>query len=449
EVEARNIEAQLALYLQDIDAQGDEQEEYKLKKAAIQEALLVYQEEEVQLQQQIREAEITRKANESAKEELQGQMTDLKVKVAGTFQEKQFLQEQLLRFDADLEVAVQELESNRLMLQQLDQDLQTNELESMKQLESLNHNHIKKLECTERIEFTRAERAEWLKKLELEENETREHRIGLKRVEEKLHQTEVKSNRQDVELDNLLKKLAEDYELSFELAKQRYAIPEDIPETQNIVRELKKQMALLGDVNLGAIEEYARVSERFYFLSKQKEDLIEAKTTLYHVIREMDEEMSKKFSKTFEAIREQFVRVFSKLFNGGRADLILADPERILETGIEIVAQPPGKKLQNLQLLSGGERALTAIALLFAILHIKPVPFCVLDEVEAALDESNVTRFAEYLREFSMETQFIVVTHRKGTMHEADVLYGITMEEGGVSKLVSVRLDEDDALESA
>src|SRR4029079_5561913 len=137
---------------------------------------------------------------------------------------------------------------------------------------------------------------------------------------------------------------------------------------------------------------------------------------------------------------------FAKLFGGGRADLVLVDPERVLDTGIEIVAQPPGKKLQNLQLLSGGERALTAIALLFSIIRVKPVPFCVLDEVEAALDEANVSRFAEYLREFSEMTQFIVVTHRKGTMEEADVLYGVAMEEGGVSKLVSVRLEDEEAV---
>ncbi|MNP30359.1 Chromosome partition protein Smc [compost metagenome] len=212
---------------------------------------------------------------------------------------------------------------------------------------------------------------------------------------------------------------------------------------------MKRQITILGDVNLGAIEEYNRVSERFDFLTEQKNDLVEAKTTLYQVIKEMDDEMSKRFKSTFDAIRREFVIVFSKLFGGGRADLILNDPDNLLETGIDVVAQPPGKKLQNLQLLSGGERALTAMALLFAILQVKPVPFCVLDEVEAALDEANVVRFAQYLREFSEQTQFIVVTHRKGTMEEADVLYGVTMEEGGVSKLVSVKLEDDDTAEIA
>src|SRR5690606_9165789 len=176
---------------------------------------------------------------------------------------------------------------------------------------------------------------------------------------------------------------------------------------------------------------------------------MEAKATLYEVIREMDDEMSKRFKTTFDEIRKHFIVVFSKLFGGGRADLILVDPANILETGIDIVAQPPGKKLQNLQLLSGGERALTAIALLFGILRIKPVPFCVLDEVEAALDDANVSRFAEYLREFSQDTQFIVVTHRKGTMVEADVLYGVTMENDGVSKLVSVRLEDEEEVYTA
>jgi chromosome segregation protein len=160
------------------------------------------------------------------------------------------------------------------------------------------------------------------------------------------------------------------------------------------------------------------------------------------VIEEMDTEMSRRFHETFEEIREQFQDVFVQLFGGGRADLMLSQPDNLLETGIDIVAQPPGKKLQNLALLSGGERALTAMALLFAILRVKPVPFCVLDEVEAALDEANVSRFAEYMHHFSKQTQFICVTHRKGTMESADVLYGITMQEGGVSKLVSVRLED-------
>lgn len=449
ENEARQADDNLLMHSQDKNALAAEIEDYEGKKAAAASALTDLQEKEQSLQQAIREAEVARKANESAKEELQTQLTDLKIKVAAVSQEKQSLSEQHLRFQGDYAHRKAELEQNRRMLVQLEQDETLNEQEFVQQIERQNDLKLKKQEYTSQTEFKRAERARWVNELEEKENETREQRNELKRVEEELHQTEVRVNRLDVELDNQLKKLAEEYELSFELAKHRYPIPEDVPGTQVRVKELKREISALGDVNLGAIEEYARVGERFDFLSGQKADLIEAKTTLYQVIREMNDEMSKRFHTTFEQIRAQFVVVFSKLFGGGRADLVLADPSSPLDTGIEIVAQPPGKKLQNLQLLSGGERALTAIALLFAILRIKPVPFCVLDEVEAALDEANVSRFAEYLREFSNETQFIVVTHRKGTMEEADVLYGVTMEEGGVSKLVSVRLEEAEAVVSA
>ncbi|MDB5052120.1 MAG: chromosome partitioning protein Smc [Bacilli bacterium] len=444
EHESQNMDDQLFVTEQDSEVLTQEIEQYTSKRQAAQEMLLQLQQREEQLQAAIREAELARKASESAKDELQAQLTDLKVKVAASAQEKHSLAEQQQRMKADTDALLEELELNRSQLNQIDHEINASHLEAVQQTEQLNDHKLKKLECTEKTEFTRAERAEWIRKLELAENETREQRIELKRVEEELHHTEVKSTRLDVELDHLLKKLSEEYELSFELAKSRHSLPDDVVLTQSKVKELKRDIASLGEVNIGAIEEFTRVSERYDFLNEQKRDLMEAKATLYQVIREMDEEMSKRFRTTFDAIRTEFVIVFAKLFGGGRADLILSEPSHPLDTGIEIIAQPPGKKLQNLQLLSGGERALTAIALLFAIIRVKPVPFCVLDEVEAALDEANVSRFAEYLREYSNETQFIVVTHRKGTMEEADVLYGVTMEEGGVSKLVSVRLEDED-----
>lgn len=446
EGEWKNAEENAALYAQDREALAGEQSEYLSRKRAAESSLAQLAEEEAALQQAIRDAELARKAKESAKEEMQAQLTSLKVKTASVAQEKQSLEEQLRRFDEDLASARKDWNASKRLLAQVVADIEANDGETVKQVEQLNELRIRKQEASEQVEFKRAERSKWVRKLEEGESLTKEQRVQLKRVEEQLRQTEVRVNRLDVELDNLLKKLAEEYELGYELAKERYPVPEDVPALQQEVRELKRQIAALGEVNLGAIEEYERVNERYAFLSAQKDDLVEAKTALYQVIREMDEEMSKRFKTTFDAIRSRFAVVFAKLFGGGRADLILSDPERLLDTGIEIVAQPPGKKLQNLQLLSGGERALTAMALLFAILHVKPVPFCVLDEVEAALDEANVSRFAEYLREFSQQTQFIVVTHRKGTMESADVLYGVTMEEGGVSKLVSVRLDDEDVM---
>ncbi|MFX3635525.1 MAG: chromosome segregation protein SMC [Candidatus Pristimantibacillus sp.] len=400
--------------------------------------------DEARLQEAIKIAEDRRKASETAKEELQGQLTDLKIAVAKTDQEKQSFEDQAARVRADIQRAKQELNGFRSLLKQQEEEMERHHVETVSQIEQLNHLRLKKQECAEQTDLKRSARAEGTRNLEQGESETKEQRLQLRNIDEQLRQTEIAANRLDVELDNLLRKLSEEYELSFELAKEMYPVPEDVVGTQNAVRDLKRQITALGDVNLGAIEEYDRVKERFEFLTEQKDDLVEAKTTLYEVIREMDDEMSKRFKTTFEAIRKHFVVVFAKLFGGGRADLVLVEPDRVLDTGIDIVAQPPGKKLQNLQLLSGGERALTAIALLFAILQVKPVPFCVLDEVEAALDEANVSRFAQYLREFSDLTQFIVVTHRKGTMEEADVLYGVTMEEGGVSKLVSVRLEEED-----
>ncbi|PZE22485.1 chromosome segregation protein SMC [Paenibacillus xerothermodurans] len=443
--ESKQVAEQLALYGQDSDTLGTERSELESRRAAALEKLQRLQEEEAVVQQAIREAELSRKAGEQAKEELQTQLTDLKIKVAAHSQEKQSLLDQERRLKSELADMQNELDLNHSLVEQLEQDMSNHEQESVRQIEQLNDLKLKKQKCSEQLDMKRASRTEWQQKLEHEQNKTREERNHLRQVEEQLHQAEVRVARLDVELENLLKKLADEYELSYELAKERYPVPDDVLGAQNAVREIKREIAILGEVNLGAIEEFQRVNERFEFLSEQKNDLVEAKTTLYQVIREMDEEMAKRFRVTFDSIRSHFVVVFAKLFGGGRADLILSEPDSLLDTGIEIVAQPPGKKLQNLQLLSGGERALTAIALLFSIIRVKPVPFCVLDEVEAALDEANVTRFAEYLREFSQQTQFIVVTHRKGTMEEADVLYGVTMEEGGVSKLVSVRLEEDEA----
>lgn len=198
----------------------------------------------------------------------------------------------------------------------------------------------------------------------------------------------------------------------------------------------------LGVVNIGSIEEYERVKTRYEFLNNQKNDLFKAENTLVDIIKEMDEVMSREFLNTFNKIQIEFKNVFKELFNGGDAKLKLTNEEDMLETGIEIEALPPGKKLTSISLLSGGEKALTAIALLFAILRVKPVPFSILDEVEAPLDEANVDIFGKFVKKMEDKTQFIIVTHKKKTMEYAKVLYGITMQESGVSKLVSVRLEE-------
>ncbi|MCL6659445.1 MULTISPECIES: chromosome segregation protein SMC [Paenibacillus] len=446
EHELRHVLEQVAVAGQEKSGFTEEIKELDTARIVAVKKLEQLEEEEKATHRAIHAAEFARKANESAKEELQSQLTELKVREGKLDQERFSNGEQLRRLEREVESLVKDLRQNRTLLASMEADLKKTQTESVKQIEDLNQYKLKKAEASQELDFKRAARSELSKKLELAESETKEQRTQLKAVEEQMRQTEISVNRLDVELENILRKLTDEYELGYELAKERYPVPEDVEHTQAEVQKLKRSISSLGDVNLGAIEEFQRVNERYEFLSEQKNDLVEAKTTLYQVIREMEDEMAKRFKITFDAIRREFGTVFTKLFGGGRADLVLMDPERLLETGIDIVAQPPGKKLQNLQLLSGGERALTAMALLFAILHVKPVPFCVLDEVEAALDEANVVRFAQYLREFSEQTQFIVVTHRKGTMEEADVLYGVTMEEGGVSKLVSVKLEDEEAV---
>ena len=199
---------------------------------------------------------------------------------------------------------------------------------------------------------------------------------------------------------------------------------------------------MLGNVNTGSIDEFARVKGRYDFLSEQRDDIKKAEENLIQIIDDLGELMKKQFSEQFDVISSNFNQVFREMFGGGKAYLKLSDSSDILESGIEIIAQPPGKTMQNMLLLSGGERALTAIAILFAILKMKPSPFCVLDEIEAALDDANVKRFANYLRNFSKDTQFIVISHRKGTMEAADVLYGVTMQEKGISKVISVKFDD-------
>lgn len=301
----------------------------------------------------------------------------------------------------------------------------------------------KKEELIFEIQQNRQLRSEHQQKLSEFEEQLKELQRVHKGFLDALRAIEVKRSRIEFEMNRLHTQLDEQYELDFEEAIEQAIEIEDVDQIRRKVKLLKQSIEELGPVNLTAIEEFDRVLERHTFLTEQRNDLLAAKETLHEAIKEMDEEMSSRFIESFTMIQAQFRHVFRELFGGGQADLVLIDPGNLLETGIEIVAQPPGKKLQNLSLLSGGERALTAIALLFAILNTRPVPFVILDEVEAALDEANVERYSDYLKKLSNETQFIVITHRKGTMEGADVLYGITMQESGVSKLVSVKLEEE------
>ena len=273
--------------------------------------------------------------------------------------------------------------------------------------------------------------------------ETRSHSNSLtSKKERELNNLNIMTNRIDVKLDSLLENLTNDYNMTYEFASENYKLDMDIDTAKREVLKLKDNISILGNVNLDAPEEYEKAKERFDFLNGQKEDLVNAENTLYDIIKEMDMVMKDKFLDTFEKVKVEFKNVYRELFKGGKAELSLTDPDNILETGIEIKAEPPGKKLQSISLLSGGEKTFTAISLLFAILNIRPVPFCLFDEVEAALDDANVEAFGKYLDKYRDNTQFIIITHKKKTMEYADILYGITMEESGVSKIVSVKLED-------
>lgn len=259
---------------------------------------------------------------------------------------------------------------------------------------------------------------------------------------ELLKEVEIKINRLDVETENKLNYLSNNYKITYEYAKNHYSLEDEIEKVKERVNELKTKIEKLGAINPNAEADFAQIDERYNFLAKQKEDLQNSANNLITIIKELDEVMKKEFMATFRKIETNFGKVFQQLFNGGEAYINLTDTEDILNAGIIIKAQPPGKKLTSIKLLSGGEKSLTAISLLFAILKTKRVAFCVFDEIEASLDEANVETFGEYISKLKTQTQFIVITHKKKTMEYADLLYGITMQEAGISKLVSVRLSE-------
>jgi len=253
---------------------------------------------------------------------------------------------------------------------------------------------------------------------------------------------------QEIEAEPLVLSYGEDGQPTVETKTaeemQQAGLSTDWDEVKEHVLNLQSKIDAMGPVNLVAIEEYEETEQRFEFLSNQHEELTTAKARLLEVINTINKQTKEMFVATFEQIRENFQAMFTEIFNGGKADLILSDTEDVLESGIEIVARPPGKRLQNITLLSGGEQTMTAVALLFAIYQVKPSPFCVLDELDAPLDESNINRFVRILQRFVERSQFIIITHNKRTISMANTLYGVTMQEQGVSRIVSVKFQGDD-----
>ena len=292
------------------------------------------------------------------------------------------------------------------------------------------------------ITLIKLERDKINKELKEIEDTSRTSNQNISKLEKNLHDYELRVGKLEVYIDNILNSLNEDYSITYNEAKEKYILTEDAEEVRKEVVILKNKMKDFGMVNLGAPLEYERVSTRYNFLMNQKEDLNKAESTLLEIIQDMDTIMKERFVNTFNEIRKEFKEVFRELFKGGNADIYMTNPDNVLETGIELEATPPGKNLKNIQSLSGGEKTFTAISLLFAILNVRPVPFCLFDEVEAALDDANVDAFGEYLNKYRDKTQFIIITHKKKTMEFIDTLYGITMQESGVSKKVSVKLSD-------
>ncbi len=449
ELQERNINERLHLYDLDKQAILDESRQKSARIQEVNELLNRCLKEINKLDEEIATLSKQKQSQQMSKETLIEETNEIKVQLASKREQLQNQSEKFTRITNTL------MEVTRTVTDyQEDLSLLTNEMTDSSSGEEILETAAQdklfdKNEAVKLIAQKRKERVDLQSQLDDYEYESKELKRVHKGIAEAVKDEEVLLNRLDVELENRLIHLREEYLLSYEGAKEQYPLTIEADEARKKVKLIKLALDELGTVNLGAIEEYDRVSERYHFLLEQKEDLHTAKDTLFQVIDEMDDEMKRRFAETFYAIQNQFETVFKALFGGGRAELRLTDSSDLLQTGVEIIAQPPGKKLQNLALLSGGERALTAIALLFSILKVRPVPFCILDEVEAALDEANVLRFSHFLKKFSEETQFIVITHRKGTMESSDVLYGITMQESGVSKLVSVRMEETKELVKA
>jgi chromosome segregation protein len=372
-------------------------------------------------------------------DDLNSDIMDLKISVSSFDESKSSIDEILERIKNEIEEATSSIESKKEDIQKMTENNATFE-NDIKDLEGkIEESNEKIKEISQQLQDQKDEReSKNAKAISLEKDLENEYRT-LDVLHEQTNKLEIKKSKIETEIEDIQNKMWEEYEVTPNTATN---YDEVTPHTGKDVEKLKASIKELGPINVNSIEEYKAVGDRYEFLRGQKLDLEESQSSLEKIITDMVELMKIQFAQKFELINKNFGEVFVELFGGGRAELILSDTSNVLESGIEIEVQPPGKKLQNMMLLSGGERAFTAIALLFAILKLSPSPFCILDEIEAALDDVNVYRFSDYLKKFSESTQFLLITHRKGSMEAADIVYGATMQEHGITKLVSMKLNE-------
>ena len=389
-------------------------------------------------------AELLEKERESESVQMK-QSEDMHLSLASLEQQRAFIQENIARIDDETEKFEQELSRLEENKGSVSEEIHEKE----EQIRELRETIEKSAELFDEIGREIKTQTEKKEELNKKHRKFLEQREELSRHISALDKECFRLNSQRESYEEASEKqinyMWEEYELTYNRAMElRDPDLTDLSFMKKQIQALKGEIRGLGTVNVNAIEDYKNVSERYTFLKGQHDDLVEAEASLMQIIDELDAAMRKQFSEQFARISTEFNNVFRQLFGGGKGTLELMEDEDILEAGIRIIAQPPGKKLQNMMQLSGGEKALTAISLLFAIQNLKPSPFCLLDEIEAALDDNNVSRFARYLHKLTENTQFIVITHRRGTMSSADRLYGITMQEKGVSTLVSVDLLEDE-----
>ena len=423
--------------LQNIDK---EKQENKETKELLEKEIEELDSKTEELNKVINEFAINNKDNQKYIDDLNFDITNLKISVSSFDESNLSIDEMVERINQDIassNLSIENKNSQRAKIEEDNKSLEK-EIENLKlEIENI------KAEVTNsgsKVEELKKERTEKNNNLnETEEKTTNEFKL-IEDLKNQISKIDIKKSKIEFELEQVINKMWEDYEITPNNAEKEYKKPENVSQTSKQVKTLREKIKELGSINIDSIEEYKQTKQRYDFMCGERLDLENSSANLKKVIQDMTKIMKEQFAKQFKVINKNFGEVFTELFGGGKAELKLTDEENILECGIEIEAQPPGKKLQNMNLLSGGEKAFTAIALLFAILKINPAPFCVLDEIEAALDDVNVYRFADYLKKFTKDTQFLVITHRKGTMEAADTVYGITMEENGISKLLSMKL---------
>ena len=441
EAEINKLEARLQKLKDENQALENQKEEAVSKKKEIEAEIEQITQENERLNQVITEYADLNKDDQKYIDDLNFDITNLKISVSSFDESESSIEEIKERINQEIEANNKVIANKQEQIEQSKQDnvnlenaIQEIQEKIAKMKEDVKNSGAK-------IEALKQERKEKNEKLSNQEEQITEKFAIIEDLKGQLVKLEVKKTKAEEEINNIINKMWEEYELTPN-AVEGYQKPENVALTKRKVNELRTEIKEIGSVNVDSIEEYKNLKDRYDFMNEQRLDLESTMAKLRKIVTDMTTIMKDQFKEKFKEINNNFGEVFAELFGGGKAEVRLEDEQNILECGIEITVQPPGKKLQNMMLLSGGEKALTAIALLFAILKINPAPFCVLDEIEAALDDVNVYRYADYLKKFTSKTQFLVITHRKGTMEAADSVYGVTMEENGISKLLSMKLKE-------